>query len=79
MIKRRPPRKLDLVELMNVDDILKAIAEVAPAKGARSAPEIHADAPDVDTLTTDQVLDRLVESDFDLNTLEQWDKIRTSN
>ena len=41
---------------------------------------IKEDAPEATVgLSTDDTLQKLVDSSFDLNTLEQWEKIKTSS
>ena len=69
IIRRLPKKKVQTIETVDLDELLEKIV-------VSSRDE---DLPGDDSLTTDQMLDLLVDSDFDLNTLDQWDKIRKSS
>ena len=69
MIFRRPPKAKGL-EITDVDEILSLTDFVGlPESGETDSG---------DSLTTDAVLEALISSDFDLNTLDKWDKIKSS-
>lgn len=69
IIRRLPKKKVQTIETVDLDELLEKIV-------VSSRDE---DLPGDDSLTTDQMLDLLVDSDFDLNTLDQWDKIRKNS
>lgn len=74
MIIRKLPKKKDrTLVIEDVDTLLAMIGEqVNPATKSDNVPE------DLPGLTTDEILGKLVNSDFDLNTLDEWDKIRSN-
>ena len=74
MIIRKLPKKKDrTLVIEDVDTLLAMIGEqVNPAIKSDNVPE------DLPGLTTDEILGKLVNSDFDLNTLDEWDKIRSN-
>ena len=74
MIIRKLPKKKDQKPIIeDVDTLLAILGEqIIPMVKCDSAPK------DLPGLTTDEILGKLVNSDFDLNTLDEWDKIRSN-
>ena len=71
MIKRKPAKKkVRIIETVDIDTLLKETALELP-------PEEQA-SDDHPGLSTEETLEALVSSDFDLNTLDQWEQIRKS-
>ena len=69
MVFRRPPRAKGL-ERTDVDDVLSLSEYVGLPK--------NGETDSADSLTIDATLEALITSDFDLNTLDKWDKIKSS-
>ena len=74
MIIRKLPKKRDRKLIIeDVDLLLEMINnQITPALEEDQSNE------DLPGLTADEVLEKLVNSDFDLNTLDEWDKIRSN-
>lgn len=69
MVFRRPPRAKGL-EITDADEILSLTDFVGLPEGGET--------DSTDSLTTDATLEALISSDFDLNTLDKWDKIKSN-
>ena len=74
MIIRKLPKKRDRELIIeDVDLLLEMINnQITPALKEDQSNE------DLPGLNADEVLEKLVNSDFDLNTLDEWDKIRSN-
>ena len=74
MIIRKLPKKRDRKLIIeDIDLLLEMINnQITPAL------EDDLDNKELPGLTDDEVLEKLVNSDFDLNTLDEWDKIRSN-
>lgn len=70
--RKRTWVKLDINKDFNVNALIEEIMAVTVAKEGSSS-----DQPTTGK-NTDEILDALIASDFDLNTLDEWDKIRSS-
>ena len=70
--RKRTWVKLDINKDFNVNALIEEIMAVTVAKEDSSS-----DQPSIGK-NTDEILDALIASDFDLNTLDEWDKIRSS-
>ena len=79
MVFRRPPRakKYNSLNLVEADEIwtMQAGKEILVAPDTVAPP---ADTNSEGTLSTDETLDVLISSGFDLKTLDQWDKTKSS-
>lgn len=70
--RKRTWSKLDINKEFNVNALIEEIMAVTVGKSDSSSDQ-HSIGKN-----TDEVLDALIASDFDLNTLDEWDKIRSS-
>ena len=78
MVFRRPPRKKEGLPIIEEDEIWmtkdgKAIPGVPPTTTA-----IFDISSEEATFTTDEALDKLVSSGFDLNKIKKWDKTKSN-
>ena len=70
--RKRTWTKLPSLEEMDAETLLKEILAITASPFAAS------DSAATPGKTTDEVLAALIDSDFDLNTLDEWDKIKSS-
>lgn len=70
--RKRAGTKLDINKVFNINAQIEEIMAVTAAKDESSS-----DQPTTGK-NTDEILDALITSDFDLNTFDEWDKIRGS-
>lgn len=70
--RKRTWTKLPVIENLDTEAMLKEILAVT------AKPAIVSDSVTKSGKSTDEVLATLIESDFDLNTLDEWDKIKSS-
>ncbi len=70
--RKRTWTKLPSLEEMDAETLLKEILAITTSPFAAS------DSAATPGKTTDEVLAALIDSDFDLNTLDEWDKIKSS-
>ena len=70
--RKRKGTKLSVMEDIDADALLKEILAVT------AAPIAVSDSVATPSKSADEVLAALIDSDFDLNTLDEWDKIRSS-
>lgn len=81
MIIRKPPRPhSEILEDITLDDEVSDILANLDSGSESELPEAPVVSPsDSIALTTDETLTQLVSSDFDLNTLDKWDKKKRSS
>lgn len=70
--RKRTWTKLPSLEEMDAETLLKEILAIT------ASPVAASDSAATPGKTTDEVLAALIDSDFDLNTLDEWDKIKSS-
>ena len=70
--RKRTWEKATSEEMLDINTVLETIMETVSKHSGLSEPSIKTGK------TTDEVLTSLLESDFDLNILDEWDKIKSS-